>query len=281
MGQEHKEYTWNLIAKKLMGIATREEMEELELLLRNNPELHYPMQTIMDLWKSYNPDIQREAEQAFNRHLDRMQQLNIDFSSAGLIPLESSKTPQQPNPHNSHHRNHQPPPRKHRSPRDRLDPGHPLAAMPQLRHPKPRRKRNHHRHREHLRCLQRPRHLLQRRIPLSQLSSPPHHPGSLQPSRSHVASPKPLHGCPHQDQLRTLPATGHVRPQILTARRWPLASAQQFRDFHLVRTSPKSHFDLPASRARSSAATTRRARNNNIRTLADASPIISAISLCE
>ena len=87
MGQEHKEYTWNLIAKKLMGMATPEEMRELELLLRNNPELHYPMQTIMDLWKSYNPDDKREAIQAFNKHLDRMQQLNIDFST---IPQKSS-----------------------------------------------------------------------------------------------------------------------------------------------------------------------------------------------
>jgi len=81
MGQEHKEYTWNLIAKKLTGEATPEELRELEELLRNNPELHYPMQTISDLWNPTNPIDQQVAEQAFNRHLDRMQDLKIDYMS--------------------------------------------------------------------------------------------------------------------------------------------------------------------------------------------------------
>jgi ferric-dicitrate binding protein FerR (iron transport regulator) len=80
MGQEHKEYTWNLIAKKLTGEATPEELHELEELLRNNPELHYPMQTISDLWDHSNPLDQHIAEQAFSRHLDRMDDLKIDYS---------------------------------------------------------------------------------------------------------------------------------------------------------------------------------------------------------
>src|SRR5882672_5763856 len=84
MGQEHKEYTWNLIAKKLTGEATPEELRELEELLRNNPELHYPMQTISDLWNPANPIDQQVAEQAFNRHLDRMQDLKIDYPSTAM-----------------------------------------------------------------------------------------------------------------------------------------------------------------------------------------------------
>jgi transmembrane sensor len=80
MGQEHKEYTWNLIAKKLTGEATAEELRELESLLRNNPELHYPMQTIGDLWKSKGRSVKKEAEIAFNRHLDRIQELKIDYN---------------------------------------------------------------------------------------------------------------------------------------------------------------------------------------------------------
>ena len=83
MGQEHKEYTWNLIAKKLTGEASAAELMELEILLRNNPELHYPMQTMTDLWRSAGPDEQKMAERAFNRHLDRMEELHIDFFSAG------------------------------------------------------------------------------------------------------------------------------------------------------------------------------------------------------
>jgi transmembrane sensor len=79
MGQEHKEYTWNLIAKKLTGEASPEELQELEQLLRANPDLHYPMQTITDLWKAARPGDRKEAEHAFGRHLDRMKELNIDF----------------------------------------------------------------------------------------------------------------------------------------------------------------------------------------------------------
>ncbi len=82
MGQEHKQYTWNLIAKKLTGEATPEELKELEELLRNNPELHYPLQTIADLWNSSSPTDQHKAEQAFSRHLDRMQDLKIEYTSA-------------------------------------------------------------------------------------------------------------------------------------------------------------------------------------------------------
>lgn len=39
------------------------------------------MQTISDLWNPSNAHDRQMAEQAFNRHLDRMQELNIDFST--------------------------------------------------------------------------------------------------------------------------------------------------------------------------------------------------------
>ena len=47
-----EEFIWNLIAKKLSEEATESDLRELEKLLRENPELHYPIQTIMDLWTS-------------------------------------------------------------------------------------------------------------------------------------------------------------------------------------------------------------------------------------
>lgn len=79
MGQSDKKAIWNLIAKKLAAEAGPEEIRELERLLKNNPELHYPMQTISDLWKSLPDPNSEEAETAFSRHLDRMKDLNIDF----------------------------------------------------------------------------------------------------------------------------------------------------------------------------------------------------------
>jgi ferric-dicitrate binding protein FerR (iron transport regulator) len=82
MGKEYKQYTWNLIAKKLTGEATPEELKELEELLRQNPELHYPLQTITDLWNPTNPEDQHVAEEAFSRHMDRMQDLKINYTPA-------------------------------------------------------------------------------------------------------------------------------------------------------------------------------------------------------
>jgi len=92
MGQEQKQYTWNLIAKKLTGEATPEELRELEELLRQNPELHYPLQTISDLWNPSNPKEQYIAEAAFSRHLDRMQDLKIDYTQAPAAVLTLAVT---------------------------------------------------------------------------------------------------------------------------------------------------------------------------------------------
>jgi transmembrane sensor len=70
---------WNLIAKKLSEEASEPELKELEKLLRENPELHYPVQTIMDLWKSDLHFDQHVAHEAFRRHIQRMKELKIDF----------------------------------------------------------------------------------------------------------------------------------------------------------------------------------------------------------
>jgi ferric-dicitrate binding protein FerR (iron transport regulator) len=79
MGQRDKIPIWNLIAKKLAGEASPEEIRELERLLKENPELHYPMQTISDMWNGSPDPKKEEAETAFSRHLDRMKELNIEF----------------------------------------------------------------------------------------------------------------------------------------------------------------------------------------------------------
>jgi transmembrane sensor len=92
MGKEDKEYTWNLIAKKLSGEASPQELQELEQLLRGNPELHYPMQTLTDLWHSCGPGRQAAAEKAFDRHLDRMTELNVDFTSESSLAEPVEKT---------------------------------------------------------------------------------------------------------------------------------------------------------------------------------------------
>lgn len=87
MGKEHKKYAWNLIAKKLAGNASSEELKELESLLRNNPELHYPMQTVADLWHHTSRPDKEQAEKAFNEHVERMADLKIDYAPAPADPI--------------------------------------------------------------------------------------------------------------------------------------------------------------------------------------------------
>jgi len=74
-----KNKIWELIAKKLSGEATVEELGELESLLKANPDMHYPMQTVADLWHQATPDTE-DAHPAFSRHEDRMKGLGIHLS---------------------------------------------------------------------------------------------------------------------------------------------------------------------------------------------------------
>ncbi|HEV2354711.1 MAG TPA: FecR domain-containing protein [Puia sp.] len=67
----------------LTGEATPEENQALEKVLKENPELHYSMQTISDLWKSTSiPDISA-AESAYERHMERLTTAEAGFPAGG------------------------------------------------------------------------------------------------------------------------------------------------------------------------------------------------------
>ncbi|MGN6435077.1 MAG: FecR family protein [Agriterribacter sp.] len=70
---------WHILGKKLSGDASEEELNELEQLLRNHPELHYPIQNIADLWKLGKPLDGSEAHQALQRHLLRLEETEIEL----------------------------------------------------------------------------------------------------------------------------------------------------------------------------------------------------------
>lgn len=93
MGKEHKEHTWNLVAKKLAGEASTAELQELEALLRDNPDLHYPIQTIADLWEHTSSADKKQAEEAFGRHLDRIDRFNIDYSPTLTVVAREPEAP--------------------------------------------------------------------------------------------------------------------------------------------------------------------------------------------
>ncbi|HYF32805.1 MAG TPA: FecR family protein [Chitinophagaceae bacterium] len=74
-----KDRVWHLVSKKLAGEASQAELIELEELLRQHPEMHYAIQHIQDLWKLH-PLAAPEAEDAFQKHLNKMQAKGIDVS---------------------------------------------------------------------------------------------------------------------------------------------------------------------------------------------------------
>jgi ferric-dicitrate binding protein FerR (iron transport regulator) len=74
----NRDRTWLLIGKKLAGEANAEELQELEGLLRSDPDMHYALQNITDLWNLSSPE-QNNTEDAFNRHLNRLKASGIDW----------------------------------------------------------------------------------------------------------------------------------------------------------------------------------------------------------
>ncbi|HEX3766903.1 MAG TPA: FecR family protein [Puia sp.] len=70
---------WNLIAKKLAGEASPGELKELESALRLNPDLHYSLEALQDMWKKQSEDESAQSEIAFQRHMDRMRSLGMDM----------------------------------------------------------------------------------------------------------------------------------------------------------------------------------------------------------
>lgn len=63
---------WFILGKKLTKEATNEELQELEQLLYHHPELHYPIQNIIELWHLDLKTDRHEAIQALQRHLLRI-----------------------------------------------------------------------------------------------------------------------------------------------------------------------------------------------------------------
>lgn len=68
-----EEQFWILLSKKMAGEASADELNELSALLQQHPEWQHAAQTLQDMWQHKMPD-STDAEAAFERHLQRMQQ---------------------------------------------------------------------------------------------------------------------------------------------------------------------------------------------------------------
>jgi len=81
-----------LISKKLAGEATAGELQELEELLRGDPDMYYALQHLNDLWnlpaKEHNDT---NDEDVLYRHVYRMQQSGIDFEQTPVPSIARKK----------------------------------------------------------------------------------------------------------------------------------------------------------------------------------------------
>jgi ferric-dicitrate binding protein FerR (iron transport regulator) len=87
---------WNLIAKKLAGEASSGELKELESALRLDPDLHYSLEALQDMWKKQSEEEAAQSEIAFQRHIERMRSLGMDMGNTSAeVPLD--EFPDSPN----------------------------------------------------------------------------------------------------------------------------------------------------------------------------------------
>jgi transmembrane sensor len=74
-------HIWNLIAKKLAGEATAGDLKELESALRIDPDLHYSLEALHDMWQKKSHQEPERSGIAFQKHMERMQSMGIDMGS--------------------------------------------------------------------------------------------------------------------------------------------------------------------------------------------------------
>jgi ferric-dicitrate binding protein FerR (iron transport regulator) len=70
---------WNLLAKKIAGEATPQELKELEDLMKLNHDWAYQAEHIQEFWQYKNDTGKQESELAFEQHLQKMKEAGIDF----------------------------------------------------------------------------------------------------------------------------------------------------------------------------------------------------------
>lgn len=96
------EYIWLLIARKLSGEATREELLELEGLLREDPSAGYSKEVLNDLWNSQSHPDRQYSETRYRELVQQLRSMGIDdgkfthddhFINSGIedLPVKSSK----------------------------------------------------------------------------------------------------------------------------------------------------------------------------------------------
>lgn len=70
--------TWLLIGRKMANEASPQELKELEDILKSNPELHFTMQALSDMWSQSGNCASQDIEAVYNAHISRMREKGLD-----------------------------------------------------------------------------------------------------------------------------------------------------------------------------------------------------------
>ena len=60
---------WMLLSKKLSNEASFEELQELQSILLNNPDLHHKAEMLTEMWKQESINISAGSDAAYMRHI--------------------------------------------------------------------------------------------------------------------------------------------------------------------------------------------------------------------
>src|ERR1041385_6819585 len=67
--REFQNQLWSLISKKLSKEATTQELDELQTILLNNPDLHHQVDMLTEMWQQHAKAGKAESEAAYVRHI--------------------------------------------------------------------------------------------------------------------------------------------------------------------------------------------------------------------
>src|SRR5215212_9818596 len=80
----------NLLAKKMTGEASTEDLHELESVMKTNPEWAYQAEQIQNLWREESHIHYPDAQHAFEQHLKKMEKAGINLPTTGSAVTVSS-----------------------------------------------------------------------------------------------------------------------------------------------------------------------------------------------
>ena len=89
-----EERIWLLVSLQLSGEATAEELEELKILLQQNPELSLRVEIVRNIWLNRSREMPADKKSSFNRHLQRLS----NHLGEPVLKYENNPVAEEPEP---------------------------------------------------------------------------------------------------------------------------------------------------------------------------------------